>query len=63
MSQFLAEFTYSQTTLDDEQLNTVKGKTEMEMLSNKAPKAEQTNHSSVLKLDLVSSSGFCVSGS
>lgn len=33
----------SGSSLDDEQLNTVKSKTEMEMFSNKAPKAEQTN--------------------
>lgn len=31
---------HTQTTLSDEQLNVVKGKAEMEMVSNKAPKTQ-----------------------
>lgn len=42
----------SQTTLDDEQLNMVKGKVEMEMVSSKAPKTQQINNSSPLKFDV-----------
>lgn len=41
----------SQTKLGDEQLNMVKGKVEMEMVSSKAPKTQQTNNSSDLKFE------------
>lgn len=43
---------HSQTSQGDEQLYIVKSKVEMEMVSSKAPKTQQTNNSSDLKFDV-----------
>lgn len=44
---------HSQTMLSVKQLNVVKDKAEMEMVSSKTPKTQVTNNSSDLKFDVI----------
>lgn len=43
----------TQIMLSDEQLSVVKDKAEIEMVSSKAPKTQQTRNSSELKFDVI----------